>query len=214
MADYGLDDTSSIDSITTSNYHPSAYMSGALQSNTFLPTTRHQASRKTNMSTDTAGVIGAYPHGPPRPVAAAPHNWLARFLRIKPATHTLCFQTSRIRALKAVASLLREWRQYGMRNISVDKSTFRIFATVGEKNSLRIKSVEFAVEFFEVLERGKRVRGGLSVARLTQERGAKSSFERVCKALEDVLGEREMGVLVGNGERERGRREGMRRVFG
>lgn len=63
-----------------------------------------------------------------------------------------------------------------------------------------------------MLERGRRVRGGLSVGRVTQERGAKSSFERVCRALEEVLGER--GVLVGLSERERGRREGMRGVLG
>ena len=99
-----------------------------------------------------------------------------------------------------------------MRDISVDKSTSRIFARVdGERNSLRIKGVELAAEFFEVLEKGRRVKGGLAVARLTQERGAKSSFERVIRALEQVLGER--GVLVGMGEEERERREGMRAVL-
>lgn len=87
----------------------------------------------------------------------------------------------------------------------MDKSSSRIFATVGEKNSLRIKSVEFAGEFYEVLEKGRRVKGGLAVARLTQVRGAKSSFERVVKALGEVLGGR--GVLVDEtveGERARG----------
>ena len=95
-----------------------------------------------------------------------------------------------------------------MRDIVVDKATSRVWARVdGENNSLRIRAVEIAAEFFTVLEGGRRA--GLAVGRLVQERGAKSSFERVVGALEGVL--RERGVLVGEGEAEKVR--GMRGVL-
>lgn len=94
-----------------------------------------------------------------------------------------------------------------MRDIVTDKAAGRVWAKVGEKNSLKIRSVEIAAEVFTVLEGGQRA--GLSVCRLTQERGAKSSFERVVGALEGVL--RARGVLVAEEEGEKVR--GMKAVL-
>lgn len=71
--------------------------------------------------------------GPPR--AIQPHqNWLARFLRVKPAVATMCFQVSKVRARREIASLLREWRKYGIRDIVVDKNMSRIWAKVARNN--------------------------------------------------------------------------------
>lgn len=53
-----------------------------------------------------------------------------------------------------------------------------------------------------MLERGRKA--NLALARFTQEKGAKSSFERVVAAMEGVLGER--GLLVENAERARSMR--------
>ncbi|KAL9599224.1 MAG: hypothetical protein Q9179_003627 [Wetmoreana sp. 5 TL-2023] len=128
----------------------------------------------------------------PREVQPRHQNWLMKFLRIKPAVTVLPFQVSRIRARKEMVSLLREWRRYGIRDIVIDKGAGRVWARVGVKNSLHIRPVSLAIETFTVLERGRKA--NLTLARFTQERGAKSSFERVVKTMEKVLGEK--GLLV------------------
>jgi serine/threonine-protein kinase HSL1, negative regulator of Swe1 kinase len=64
--------------------------------------------------------------------------------------------------------------------------------------ALNIKPVSVAVELFTVLHHGRKA--NLSLARFTQEKGAKSSFERVIVALESTLTAR--GLLV-EGEEKR-----------
>ena len=127
-----------------------------------------------------------------RTIDPQPQNWLARFFRIKPATRVLCFQVSKVRARKEITTIFRDWRKYGMRDIHVDKTTSRVWASVGAKNSLNIPAMKLAAEVHTVLFRGRRA--NLSVARFVQKRGAKSSFERAMGALEEVLVER--GMLV------------------
>ena len=61
-------------------------------------------------------------------------NWLARLFRVKPATRHICFSISKRRARQEVAILLREWRQYGMKDIQVDKERNIVFARVSRKN--------------------------------------------------------------------------------
>lgn len=122
--EYGLDDSESMDTVTSSRQHHSAYMTGAL-SNPSSNTVQH--SRKT---TDDTGV--SVP--PPRVIQPQPQNWLARFLRIKPAVNIMCFQISKVRARKEVAAIFREWRRYGLRDIVIDKAAGRIWARVAEKN--------------------------------------------------------------------------------
>ena len=58
--------------------------------------------------------------------------------------------------------------------------------------ALHIPSLSLAAEFHTLLHRGRRA--NIAIARFTQEKGAKSSFERVVEALELVL--RKRGVLV------------------
>ncbi|KAL9099714.1 MAG: hypothetical protein Q9163_004823 [Psora crenata] len=146
---------------------------------------QHQANFKNESSLHTSPAHY-------RTIDPQPQNWLARFLRIKPATRILCFQVTKVRARREVANVFRDWRRYGMCDIHVDKTTSRIWAGVDAKNSLRIPSLKLAVELNTVLFRGRKA--NLSIARFVQERGAKSSFERVLEALEEILSAR--GVLI------------------
>lgn len=61
-------------------------------------------------------------------------NWLARLFRVKPATRHLCFSVSRRRARQETATLLKEWRKYGMYDVEVDKDRNIVFARLGQPN--------------------------------------------------------------------------------
>ncbi|MCJ1310366.1 hypothetical protein MMC25_004030 [Agyrium rufum] len=132
-------------------------------------------------------------HGPSKSYyGQSSQSWLARLLHIKPAVRTICFSAERIKARKEVVRVLREWKRFGMESIAVDKGNCRVWGRVGERNHLSIKPVTFAVQLFTVLDQGRRA--NLSIARLSQEKGAKSSFERVVDALVDTLDHR--GLLI------------------
>ena len=122
--DYDLDDNDSLATEDSSWVYNSAqaYMSGALPDNSSAP---NRGSRDDKLMPP-----------PPIPRAIQPQhqNWLARFLRIKPAVTIVCFQVSKMRARKEVASIFREWRKYGMKDIVVDKVAGRVWARVDAKN--------------------------------------------------------------------------------
>ncbi|KAI0548523.1 hypothetical protein F4679DRAFT_550819 [Xylaria curta] len=120
-------------------------------------------------------------------------NWLARLFRVKPATKYLCFSISRRRARQETAILLREWRQYGIRDVEVDKGRNIVFARVGRPNYLNLKEVAFAAEIMTVIEHGKRSQ--LCIARFTQERGAASSFHKVVDTMSSVFKDRNLLVV-------------------
>ena len=61
------------------------------------------------------------------------------------------------------------------------------------------------IEILTVLHRGRQA--SLSLAKITQEKGAKSSLERFSQALENLMGER--GMLV----EEKGRKEGIKALM-
>lgn len=61
-------------------------------------------------------------------------NWLARFLHIKPASKTICLTTSKTRARREIASILREWRRYGLKDLVVDKQRNVVFGRVDAEN--------------------------------------------------------------------------------
>ena len=50
-------------------------------------------------------------------------NWFARFFHIKPATRVLSLNISKPRARKEIVRILRDWKRYGRKDISVDKAT-------------------------------------------------------------------------------------------
>ena len=58
--------------------------------------------------------------------------------------------------------------------------------------ALHIPSLSIAAEFHTLLHRGRRA--NIAIARFTQEKGAKSSFERVFEALEQIMKAR--GLVV------------------
>ncbi len=141
-------------------------------------------------------------------------SWLARLFRVKPATKYLCFCISRRRARQEIVILLKEWRKYGIRDVEVDKERNIVFARVGEDNckysftasvttlrrskliprvpDLNLKGVAFAAEIMTVIEHGKRSQ--LCIVRITQERGAASSFHKVIDTMNSVFSGR--GLLV------------------
>ncbi|KAI1755765.1 hypothetical protein F4782DRAFT_367679 [Xylaria castorea] len=120
-------------------------------------------------------------------------NWLARLFRVKPATKYLCFSISRRRARQETAILLREWRQYGIRDVEVDKGRNIVFARIGRPNYLNLKEVAFAAEIMTVIEHGKR--NQLCIARFTQERGAASSFHKVVDTMSSMFKDRNLLVV-------------------
>ncbi|KAI9809096.1 MAG: hypothetical protein M1825_002385 [Sarcosagium campestre] len=132
-------------------------------------------------------------------------NWLSRFLHKKPATKTYCFQVSLVRARREVMAILRDWKRYGLRDLTLHKQRNVIFGRVDAQNFLGIKPVSFAAELFSVIEHGRRSQ--ISIARFTQEKGASSSFRKVVETLEKKLEER--GLLVRDERRVRGMRRAL-----
>ncbi len=63
----------------------------------------------------------------------------------------------------------------------------------------QMKEVAFASEFLTVIEHGKR--SPISIARITQEKGAASSFYKVVETLETILKSR--GMLVTDERKKR-----------
>jgi len=48
-------------------------------------------------------------------------NWFAKFLHLKPATSVLVFHASKARARKEIVRILREWRKFGIRDVTIEK---------------------------------------------------------------------------------------------
>lgn len=130
--DYDLGDADSlVTEDSTFNYNPQhAYMSGALQN------ASHNSSLKPKKHGKNSSTEGNTMPPIARVIVPQPQNWLARFLRIKPAVDVMCFQVPKVRARKEVAGVFREWRKYGMRDIVVDKAAGRIWARVDVKNCM------------------------------------------------------------------------------
>ncbi|ESZ96597.1 hypothetical protein SBOR_3019 [Sclerotinia borealis F-4128] len=129
-------------------------------------------------------------------------NWLAKLFHVKPASKFICFSVSKRAARLEVAKVLKDWKRYGIKDVQVDKQRNIVFGKVGVDNFLNLKEVAFAAEIltvFEHLERGRKI--NLAVARITQERGAASSFHKVVETLDSVLQVR--GVLVMDEEKKR-----------
>ncbi|KAJ5092583.1 hypothetical protein NUU61_007453 [Penicillium alfredii] len=125
-------------------------------------------------------------------LSLANQNWFARVFQIKPATRVIALNTSKVKGRKEVYKLLREWREYGMENVYLDKTNSVVHGRVGERNFLRLRAVEFTAEFYTVLEHGRQA--NLSLVRFKQERGAASSFKEVVETVQMTLKHR--GLVV------------------
>jgi serine/threonine-protein kinase HSL1 (negative regulator of Swe1 kinase) len=76
----------------------------------------------------------------PRPLfrntrrSIANHNWFARVFQIKPATHVIALNTSKVKGRKELYNLLREWRDFGMEDVYLDKTNSIVHGRVSEAN--------------------------------------------------------------------------------
>lgn len=140
-------------------------------------------------------------------LSLANQNWFARVFQIKPASRVIALNTSKVKGRKEVYKLLREWEDYGMEDVYMDKSNSVVHGRVGEVNCestqfvyqtfsnfivLRLREVEFTAEFYTVLEHGRQA--NLSLVRFKQERGAASSFNKVVDTVHLMLKSR--GMIV------------------
>ncbi|EFW99101.1 serine/threonine-protein kinase [Grosmannia clavigera kw1407] len=119
-------------------------------------------------------------------------NWLARIFHVKPAKRHLCLSISQRRARQETVSLLREWKNFGIRDIEVDKVNNIVFARVAANNYLGIREVSFACEIITVIEHRKS--NHLCIIRLTQERGSANSFHKVADTIKSKFRERHLLV--------------------
>lgn len=90
-------------------------------------------------------------------------NWLSRFLHIKPATKTLCFQVGRGKVRQDIVRLLRDWQRFGVRDVVFDRKTNVINARVDKINrkcsfpsqflfsEWRVEGPRFEVEVLDVV---------------------------------------------------------------
>ncbi|KAL4772634.1 hypothetical protein BDW60DRAFT_222249 [Aspergillus nidulans var. acristatus] len=120
------------------------------------------------------------------------NNWFARVFQFKPATRVVALNVSKIKGRKEIYKMLRDWKQYGIEDIHLDKPNSIIYGRVGESNFLHLRPVEFSADFYTVIEDGRQA--NLSVVRFRQERGAASSFNKVVDTLCMVMKQR--GLLV------------------
>ncbi|KAJ5305753.1 hypothetical protein N7508_004768 [Penicillium antarcticum] len=124
--------------------------------------------------------------------SVANQNWFARVFQIKPASRVIALNCSKQKGRRELYKLLREWRDYGMEDVWLDKANSVVHGRVSEANFLRLREVEFTAEFYTVLEHG--LESNLGVVRFKQERGAASSFNQVVEAVENTLKRRSMTV--------------------
>ena len=86
---------------------------------------------------------------PPNPVQrrkttkGKSQNWFARVFQIKPASRVVALDTSKIRGRKEVYKILREWEEYGMEDVYMDKPNNYVHGRVGEVNC---KDIPFACD--------------------------------------------------------------------
>ncbi|KAE8348805.1 hypothetical protein BDV28DRAFT_164043 [Aspergillus coremiiformis] len=146
-------------------------------------------------STEALGLINADKPLPQRPRGSRKSvNWFSRMFQFKPATRVLALNVSKMKGRKEVYKILREWKPYGMKSVSLDKANSVIHGEVAENNLRRIRPVEFSAEFYTVLERGRQA--NLSLVQFKQEKGAVSSFNEVVDALHKEMKQR--GLLEEN----------------
>lgn len=61
-------------------------------------------------------------------------NWLARLFHVSPAKGYLCFNLTKRRARQEVTLLLKDWRQYGIKDVVVNKQRNIVFGKVAPEN--------------------------------------------------------------------------------
>ena len=76
-------------------------------------------------------------------------NWISRFLHIKPASKVLCFQLGRGKVRQEIVRLLRDWQNFGVKDVTFDRQANTINARVA-KNNREYTQLFFARGLFTV----------------------------------------------------------------
>ena len=76
-------------------------------------------------------------------------NWLSRFLHIKPASKTLCFQIGRGKVRQDLVRLLRDWQRFGVQDVALDRESNSISARIDKSNRKYIPSPRACFLFSE-----------------------------------------------------------------
>lgn len=66
--------------------------------------------------------------------SGANQNWFARFFHVKPAFRIIAFNIPKARIRKEIFKTLREWKEYGMADVSLDKAENIVRGRVCEMN--------------------------------------------------------------------------------
>jgi serine/threonine-protein kinase HSL1 (negative regulator of Swe1 kinase) len=61
-------------------------------------------------------------------------NWLAKLFNVKPVAKLFCFSISKQKARQEIVNILKDWKQYGIRDIQVDRERNIVFGRVATKN--------------------------------------------------------------------------------
>ena len=121
--------------------------------------------------------------------------WLLRMLRLRPARRVIALVTTKPRTLRVLHRLLLEWRRWGIAGIAVDGRAGRIEARVAPANVLRARPVAFALDVFALDQRDAAGRAAKrAVLEVAQLAGSRATFERLARALADVL--RKKGMVM------------------
>lgn len=65
---------------------------------------------------------------------APQQSWIAKLFHVKPVSRFICFSVSQKRARLAIVAVLKEWKQYGITNIQVNKERNIVFGKLGKNN--------------------------------------------------------------------------------
>ncbi|KAF2830021.1 Pkinase-domain-containing protein [Ophiobolus disseminans] len=131
---------------------------------------KHETNTTAAVNFSTSSILSGFDLGPEHenaPRNGPPEiqmNWLSRFLHIKPANKTLCFQIGRGKVRQDLVRLLRDWQRFGIRDVTFDRETNIINARVDKNNrkyaphscpnflfsEWRLENWRFEVEVLEV----------------------------------------------------------------
>jgi serine/threonine-protein kinase HSL1 (negative regulator of Swe1 kinase) len=88
--------------------------------------------------------------------------------------------------------LLRRWKPDGICDVVLDRPRNLVFGRLDRKNRLDIREVSFVIELYVMLAGGQKA--NLSVCRITQRKGAASSFKMVAEAIEHEMNKKDFLV--------------------
>jgi serine/threonine-protein kinase HSL1 (negative regulator of Swe1 kinase) len=123
--------------LTLTSQHPSDRF---IEQENELQTTPTMENRNSIMCTGIADTDSSCEGDDPRIQfrnkrrSLANQNWFARVFQIRPATQVIALNTSKAKGRKELYKLLREWRDFGMEDVYLDKTNSIVHGRVCEAN--------------------------------------------------------------------------------